>query len=200
VCELAPRPHRLIVGRSRSYDDGSSSGTAAAARAASAAAFSFRPARRHRCRLGHFADLAGRPWGRSRRGPRSRRPAAQGSRTARGCLDPPLRHRVSQNCPQEPVILSPDDKPARLLNPSRVTRRHGIVPSSTPSFSTEGVSEYWIGLSSAAIDTRPRPPRSHRARTHLDQGGRCRPYRLTITPGPPSRKSTTTGTSSVKIA
>jgi len=40
--------------------------------------------------------------------------------------------------------------------------------------------------------TRPRPPDHHR---HPDQGGPHTRYRLTITPGPPSRSSTTNGTS-----
>ena len=44
--------------------------------------------------------------------------------------------------------------------------------------------------------TRPRPSPSLRCRSHPDQGGRYRPQRLTITPGPPPRKSTASGTSS----
>jgi len=44
--------------------------------------------------------------------------------------------------------------------------------------------------------TRPRPSPSPRCRTHPDQGGRYRRSDVTVTPGPPPRQSTTSGTSS----
>jgi hypothetical protein len=75
------------------------------------------------------------------------------------------------------------------------------APTAEPSFRHPQVSEDHRLLQPRhprrRDRTRPPTSTSRRICPHPEQGGRYRPHRLTITPGPPSRNSTTGGTSSV---
>ncbi len=136
--------------------------------------------------------------------PRRRRLAAR--RDGRDTdADPTRRHRQPQAHAREHQPMRIDDRdrpPHPAQREALVLRRDGAaLDRRRHARSREAVSQDHRlprpRHPRRRDRTRPRASPSHRSRRHPDQGGRYRPHRLTVTPGPPPRNSTARGTSSV---